>query len=436
MRAFCKNNGMRFCALALALHPLFAGVYAADAGAQRNAADVVECAKADLDSATAASEKFGESARAQRERALSRVKILSARLAEAKRRNEELGQKRDFLISAAAKADSDRAETERLVLAISAFAQKFGARDTVVADPYALKSEIERVLSCANNAVFYPLKPVRFKARYAAASCAKGRSLLEGEKFRLGAFGFFVSDDGNAGFLSSDGVLYGTEYSREILAFISGRGNSVPCDTSGGALLARAKRARSFIGDVQAGGFWMYPILFFGVLAAAVFVVKGVQIWRIRTLDDADLDAVKRAGAASEGALPQPYAGLVGELSSARAAGAEIMGEIAYEYILVAGFRIFRGLSLLSITATVAPLFGLLGTVTGIIKTFADLGARAAGGEGAISAGISEALITTEYGLVVAIPAFVAHALLVRRAKAVIADLEKTASAYTAGRGR
>lgn len=435
MRAFCKRNGMRFCALALALHSLFAGAYAADAGAQRSAANVVECAKADFDSATAASEIFLEKARAQRERAFSRVKNLSARLAEAKRRNEELGQKRDFLLSVGAKADSDRAETERLVLAISAFAKKFGARDTVVADPYALKSEMERVLSCANNAVFYPLKPVPFKAR-SATSCAKGRSLFAGEKFRLGAFGFFVSDSGNAGFLSEDGFLYGTEYSREILAFASGRGNSVPCDTSGGALLARAKMARSFIGDVQSGGFWMYPILFFGVLAAAVFVVKGVQIWRIRTLGDADLAAVKRAGASFEGALPQPYAGLVGELSSARGAGAEILGEIAYEYILVAGARIFRGLSLLSITATVAPLFGLLGTVTGIIKTFADLGARAAGGEGAVSAGISEALITTEYGLVVAIPAFVAHALLVRRAKAVVADLEKTASAYMAGRGK
>ena len=50
-----------------------------------------------------------------------------------------------------------------------------------------------------------------------------------------------------------------------------------------------------------------------------------------------------------------------------------------------------------------------------------------------ISAGISEALITTEYGLVVAIPAYVAHAVFSRRAKSVLSDMEKLASSYLSG---
>lgn len=81
-------------------------------------------------------------------------------------------------------------------------------------------------------------------------------------------------------------------------------------------------------------------------------------------------------------------------------------------------------------TAAVAPLFGLLGTVTGIIKTFGDLSFRGSAQAQLISEGISEALITTEYGLIVAIPAFVAHALFSRRAKAVLSDMEKWLQAF------
>lgn len=68
--------------------------------------------------------------------------------------------------------------------------------------------------------------------------------------------------------------------------------------------------------------------------------------------------------------------------------------------------------------------------MTGIIKTFADLSTMSSEQAQFVSAGISEALITTEYGLVVAIPAFVAHAILSRRAKGVLSDMEKLASSF------
>ena len=115
---------------------------------------------------------------------------------------------------------------------------------------------------------------------------------------------------------------------------------------------------------------------------------------------------------------------------------AQSMEEAAYESMLGAGEKLFRWLSVLSVTAAVAPLFGLLGTVTGIIKTFADLSERGAEQAQHISEGIGEALITTEYGLAVAIPAFVAHAILSRRAKGIMADMEKLASTFVASRGK
>ena len=74
--------------------------------------------------------------------------------------------------------------------------------------------------------------------------------------------------------------------------------------------------------------------------------------------------------------------------------------------------RLRARLWLLRVLAVVAPLLGLLGTVSGIIACFAALGA--AGGR-QLASGISEALVCTAAGLVVAIPAALAHALFARR---------------------
>lgn len=88
-----------------------------------------------------------------------------------------------------------------------------------------------------------------------------------------------------------------------------------------------------------------------------------------------------------------------------------------------------RDLLVLKICASAAPLVGLLGTVTGMLTTFSAL-ATGSGGEktmGLIAAGISEALITTETGLVMAIPGVFLHYLLSRRHegyKAFLAHVE------------
>jgi len=64
-----------------------------------------------------------------------------------------------------------------------------------------------------------------------------------------------------------------------------------------------------------------------------------------------------------------------------------------------------RGISVLATVASTAPFVGLFGTVFGIINAFKAMGESGAGGIGAVSAGIAEALITTAFGLFVAIPA-------------------------------
>lgn len=83
------------------------------------------------------------------------------------------------------------------------------------------------------------------------------------------------------------------------------------------------------------------------------------------------------------------------------------------------------GLNLLKIISMVAPLLGLLGTVTGMIITFQAITIFGAGDPKAMAGGISGALVTTVLGLVVAIPTVLMHTLVNGRAKRVLHILEE-----------
>lgn len=82
-----------------------------------------------------------------------------------------------------------------------------------------------------------------------------------------------------------------------------------------------------------------------------------------------------------------------------------------------------RGLSVLASVGSVAPFVGLLGTVVGIISAFQGIAATGSGGLGAVSAGISEALVETALGLCVAIPAVLAFNGLSTRIATVEAEV-------------
>lgn len=82
------------------------------------------------------------------------------------------------------------------------------------------------------------------------------------------------------------------------------------------------------------------------------------------------------------------------------------------------------GLALLKLLAAVAPLMGLLGTVTGMIATFSAITLFGTGDPKLMAGGISQALITTVEGLVVAIPLLFAHTLLASKAKEIMENLD------------
>jgi biopolymer transport protein ExbB len=130
-----------------------------------------------------------------------------------------------------------------------------------------------------------------------------------------------------------------------------------------------------------------------------------------------------------------PLAGLFGAMTRRYlAAGddpgnmsaAELARNEAHRKLEAIGAELRRGMSILASVGSVAPFIGLLGTVVGIIAAFAGIGAAGNAGIGAVSAGISEALIETAFGLMVAIPAVLFYNYLSTRVAGIELSLTRS----------
>jgi biopolymer transport protein ExbB/TolQ len=89
-----------------------------------------------------------------------------------------------------------------------------------------------------------------------------------------------------------------------------------------------------------------------------------------------------------------------------------------------------RGLGVLATVGSTAPFIGLLGTVMGIVNSFQSMAASGSGGLGTVSAGIAEALITTAFGLLVAIPAVMAFNFLQGWVDARTVDISESSNEF------
>ena len=87
-----------------------------------------------------------------------------------------------------------------------------------------------------------------------------------------------------------------------------------------------------------------------------------------------------------------------------------------------------RFLNSLGTVAAISPLLGLLGTVVGMMRVFQDITQFGVGDPGALAGGISEALITTAAGLLVAIPALIGYRYLRGRVTSLVLEMEKEAN--------
>jgi biopolymer transport protein ExbB len=220
----------------------------------------------------------------------------------------------------------------------------------------------------------------------------------------------------------------------------TGRGNLILDPTLGNAFKLSALH-KGLYQQLEEGGIVMIPLVGLGVAALLLALYKWWQFSRVRLATHADLQKVldhvqaMRLAEALQHARSIP--GLAGDLLVAAVEHVdekkEYIEEVLYEKMLGARTRLERGLPFLALAATVGPLMGLLGTVTGMIATFRIISGFGGGDPKMLAAGISEALVCTATGMAVAIPALLAHAFLSRRAKGIVGSLEQTAVGFVNG---
>ncbi len=184
------------------------------------------------------------------------------------------------------------------------------------------------------------------------------------------------------------------------------------------------------------GGWLMWPI-FIASLVAMGIVIERLWVLRRGSLMPSDIrdscESVAQSSTAEIDIIAQR--GMLGEVFAiALRQGSE--RSVREEALRQQGQRVAhyleRNLEMLGVIGTVAPLIGLLGTVIGMIDVFGALMLYGAGDASVLAGGIGQALITTASGLVVAIPAIVAHRLLLRRVKALLVELESCCDRFLA----
>ena len=182
--------------------------------------------------------------------------------------------------------------------------------------------------------------------------------------------------------------------------------------------------AESLIEHVYKGGIWLVPILSFAFVALAIALIRGFVLWRlpkIKMLSPSKISDMLQ-DKAEQPAMGKMQANLFNIAINARSD--HDRDDLLFQQLQLDKVALEKRLTAIAITASVAPLLGLLGTVSGMIETFNMMTLFGSGDPEVVSGGIAQALITTEMGLVVSIPALIIHAFLSRRAKAYHNQLE------------
>ena len=184
---------------------------------------------------------------------------------------------------------------------------------------------------------------------------------------------------------------------------------------------------------VTAGGWLMILILLSSIVAVAICIERLytlnprkiapphllATVWK--QLKAGELDANKLKTLKQSSPLGRILAAGLANAYHGRDVMKESIEEAAGHVV----HELERYLNTLGTIAAVAPLLGLLGTVMGMIKVFAEIMAQGTGNASVLAGGISEALITTAAGLSVAIPALVMHRYFVGRIDGIVVELEQ-----------
>ncbi len=282
--------------------------------------------------------------------------------------------------------------------------------------------------------------------RFEGKALRNGSEALEGSFLAMGPAVFFKSKDGGfegvASFTATGTGLPTVVGLQDVdsgmiaTAVAEGSGE-IPLDGSMGKALEVQAAEESLGETIEKGGIVGHCILALGAVALVLTLFKVFEITRFPVPSRKEINAIlddllaDRRQAAADKAAKLP--GMAGELVRTGVGRfhekRRVLEEALYEKLVGIKPRLDRFLPFLGLTAAAAPLMGLLGTVLGIIKTFQAMAIYGTGNAKNFSAGISEALITTAEGLVVAIPVLVLHGLMKSLAKGKFGEVEGIAIA-------
>lgn len=233
--------------------------------------------------------------------------------------------------------------------------------------------------------------------------------------------------------------FYMLEDAASVKSLVESGSGQLPLDaTLGEAVVVEQIEEGDIFDEIELGGPVMYPIL--GLAGATLLI--GLYKWVAITLTPAParqqlselLHAIgernKEKAVRVAGAIRGPSGKMLQAGAEHMEEPRELIEEVMYEKVLLTRLKVQRLLPFIAICAAAAPLLGLLGTVSGIINTFKMMQISGASDMQNVSGGISEALITTKYGLIVAIPALLLHVFLSRKARRVVDHMEKCGVAF------
>jgi len=212
---------------------------------------------------------------------------------------------------------------------------------------------------------------------------------------------------------------------QEYTAGDSGSLSGLAVDPSSGSLLAVLIETRELIERLPDGGAVGYTVITLGLVAFALGLVKMIWLFLVS----------RKVTAQKKNANPDtsnPLGRILAVAKDNPDADREQLELMLDEVVLRESGKLESLVWLVRIVSVVAPLMGLLGTVTGMIRTFQSITLFGAGDPRMMAGGISEALVTTMLGLVTAIPLVLLHAALANNTKKIVDTLDEQSAGLIA----
>jgi len=264
----------------------------------------------------------------------------------------------------------------------------------------------------------------------------------QGDVIRIGAFNAICVTGNDVSYLEYATVKQAfhqliipapKHMTREAKKFSDKKSPGLYLDLSSGSAFRQLTDMPTWYDQLKAGGVLMYPLIGVG-LVALILIVERLIVLMLETknseafagrisgvLQSRNWDEARKLCSGKKGSLAQVLRSGIDH----RDERVEVLESVMEESIQKSLPRLERNMSALSILGMVSPLIGLLGTVTGMIATFQMITLYGTGDPKIMSGGISEALVTTQYGLIVAIPIILLHGYFQGRIDRIVGILEE-----------